>query len=550
MSQLLFRLVAGVSFLIQFGGSVHAAEPFSLQRTWVGESTLDQFGIAVAGVGDLDGDGREDVVVGANVHDSGATSAGRAYRFHGASPLPTVHDLAVDGSELRGYLGQALAGGGDFDGDGYADWAVGAPGPGGDGTRPGSVFVILGGPAADSEPDLRVDGVVAGGQFGAALDLRGDLDGDGRADLVIGAPRAGAGEVAIVWGHEITSPVKAPDRVLRPDSSDDDRFGFAVATLGDADGDGRDELLIGAPRSSRVATWAGAVLVHFGTATLDSVPDLVLLGVEGGEEFGRAIATGGDLDGDGSYDVVVGAPFANSNGLLDSGRAVVFRGGIDFDVFADAGVVGEAVDDRFGTAVASGFDWDGDGTDDLAAGAPGHSSVASMAGAVYVFAGMPSVGANPIHVERPVITSGYLGTSLANGGDVFGAASAGRGSLLAGGYEAGGAGRVLAFASESSATSAPATAARVHLSAPRPNPFNPRTVFELTVSRAADWTVAAFDSRGRRVSTLWSGPLDPGTHPIVWDALDPRGADLPSGVYFVRASDGRDVTSRRAVLIR
>lgn len=531
------------SFLLLLLGAAPAlthAAPFELQRTWTGEAQMDQFGIALGAVGDLDGDGLHEFVVGANVNDELASSGGRVYVYLGGTAFPVKWSDGPAGADARGYFGQAIDGGADFDGDGFVDWVVGAPGPGDDGTRVGSAFLFLGGPDADLVADLRIDGTVPGGQFGFAVSLRGDLDGDGYADLAIGAPRAGDGEVTIVFGHDLGGPAPVSTSLLPP-AAGDARFGFALSILADQDADGDDELVVGAPRSSRVAAWAGATFVFGGG---DFLLDMILPGGEAGEEFGRALCSGADIDGDGASDLMVGAPFSNPLGLTDAGRVALYRAGAAFDSVADGGAFGEAANDRFGTSLAAGFDWDGDGNPDWAAGAPDHSSVALNGGAFYVYSGLTAVPGVPTHVERSDIADTHLGTSLCSTGGMTGLSQL-RGGLACGGYNSVNSGRVLLFSVGDPLTAAPAARA-AWLSAPSPNPFNPRTRLLLRSPVPASWTIRVIDARGRHVSTAFEGWLDAGTNTITMDAHG-----LGSGVYWfeARCSTGERLVTR-GVLVR
>ncbi|MFO7653485.1 MAG: FG-GAP-like repeat-containing protein [Candidatus Krumholzibacteriia bacterium] len=522
-----------------------SAADFTLQRTYLGEAPLDQFGIAVAGAGDVDGDGRADFLVGANVNDELILSGGKAYLFLGGPEYPTAAALTFAGDVERGYFGQILTGGGDLNGDGLDDWAVGEPGPGPDGTHPGRVRVFLGGDPPSDVPVLTLTGEVPGGQFGAALALVPDLDGDGHADLVVGCPRAGDGRVFIYRGGPLPLD-PTPARVLNARPGDQ-RFGARLAWLPDRDGDGKDDLLVGVPRNSDGGAWSGAVLLYAGTADLDTVPDLVLQGEAAGDEFGGALAAGHDVDGDGQPDLLVGAPFANAGVVVDAGKTYLYRGGTALDDVADLVLTGAQNEERFGTAVALGFDWNGDAIGDIAVGAPGFDDEMVLdSGRVAVFGG-GTLDTVPIAVVPGPRESAHLGTSLAAAGDVV---AGSRGVLLAGGYNGTDTGRVLLFGAAPDLTPAPPRPATARLSAPWPNPANPRVSASLHLQRAGRWQVAVHDLRGRRVATLLNGHLPSGEHRIVWDGASDRGAPQPSGIYLLRAEGGGTPLSARVTLVR
>ncbi|MFQ5599951.1 MAG: FlgD immunoglobulin-like domain containing protein [Candidatus Krumholzibacteriia bacterium] len=523
------------------------APPLVLQRTYLGDAELDQFGFCVGPAGDVDADGFADFLVGANVNDEAILSGGKIYLYLGGVDYPDSAVVTYAGNIERENVGAAVHGGADLNGDGYDDWVAGAPGLGSSGTDPGRVYVFWGGASPDGVPDLVIPGDLAGGQFGAAVCLVRDLDGDGTGDLVVGAPRAGDGRVYIYRGDPVSFD-GVPERILHARPGDR-RFGRALAWLPDDDADGRDDLLVGVPRSSQAATWAGAALLYRGTADLDSVPDLVLLGEAAGDEFGSSLFAGADLDADGEADVLVGAPAANPSSMVDAGKAYVFRAGPALDPIPDLILSGSVIGDRFGSAVAGGFDWDGDGAADLAVGAPDHDAGGAGAGACFVFLGGALLDAAADSTLLGSAAGVHLGRAVASAGDVR---RNGRGTLLVGGYNASAAGRALLFGSDAVPTSAhlPQPGLRARLLPAWPNPFNPRVRTELHLDAPGFWVVDVFDARGRRVTRLWSGWLEPGRHPLHWNGTGLRGRPVASGVYRIRAAGPAAPRSRTVTLIR
>ncbi len=177
------------------------AEGTVLAAVLTGRAAGDWFGFAAAPVGDFDGDGYGDVVVGAHRHFAGDQDAGEAYLFRGGEvaaggagdgygfdPEP---DGTYTGPPCQ-ELGYSVAAAGDLDGDGFADVAIGGRGYGAGAAGNGRVFVMLGGPGAGVAYDFEADAVlqsgVLGDHFGAAVAAAGDRDGDGRDDLVVCAP--------------------------------------------------------------------------------------------------------------------------------------------------------------------------------------------------------------------------------------------------------------------------------------------------------------------------------------------------------------------------
>lgn len=540
-ARVLSRLI-GVLLITSLAGPA-MAEEYCFQEDYLGEAILDQFGIACSPAGDVNGDGYDDFLVGANVNDDGALSGGKAYLYLGGQDYPESPALSFAGALERGYVGQALASG-DLNGDPYSDWVVGAPGMGADGQHPGRVYVFLGGADPDAVADLVLEGIAASGQFGAAVCIIPDLDGDGYGDLIVGAPRDGDGCVYIYRGGP--EPLDGtPDRILTA-GAEDKRFGRALAFLPDLDSDGRDELLVGSPKNSETAVWAGAVHLFYGTADLDPDPDMSFLGEAAGDEFGSCLAAGPDLDGDGQADFLVGAPAANAGGLIDAGKAYLFRGGAALDTTADLIFSGDAQEDRLGGALAMGFDWDGDDNSDLALGLPDDDGAGTDAGAVQVYRGGGGVLDTVVDYEFQGPEAGsHLGKSLASGGDVRDNL---RGTLLAGGYNEVNTGRVLLYGSSDGPVSTPPGspfAGRLIVEDPWPNPFNPTTTLRFRLPADGPARVSVLDARGRRVATLLDARLAAGPHQLRWDA-----EGLASGAYLVVVEFGGEQSASKAILLK
>ncbi len=316
------------------------------------------FGVAVAGAGDVNADGYADVIVG----DSGwSTSAGRALVFHGAATGvdPTVA-ATLAGTAAYSSFGRAVAGAGDVNGDGYGDVAVTSANSG----YGSSVVAVFHGAATGvstaAARRLRLDAY--------AVDGAGDVNGDGYDDLVLGW--SSAGEAYVYLGSSAGIGASADTTLVGPVAYG--RFGAAVAGAGDGDGDGFDDLIVGAPANSGSSAGAGVVpgayVFHGSAAGVSLSATTTLTGEAAGDDFGEAVAAAGDLDGDGYADVVVGAPDYGS----DAGRLYVFRGSVSgVDPAAAATVTGDAARDLLGAAVAGAGDVNGDGYPEILVGAPG-----------------------------------------------------------------------------------------------------------------------------------------------------------------------------------
>jgi hypothetical protein len=398
----------------------------------------------------------------------------------------------------------------------------------------------------DTIPDLVLQGTAADGQFGAAVLAMRDWDGDGFGDFVVAAPYAGHGRIYIYRGGVVLDATA--DRVIHARAGDD-RFGRSLAVLPDTNADGRDDLLVGVPRASQAATWAGAVLLYRGAANLDSIADLSLSGSSAGEEFGTSLAAGFDVSGDGAPDVLVGAPYANPSGIVDAGRVLLFRAGAAFDATPDLTISGTAASDHLGMSVGMGFDWDGDGMGDFAVGAPDRDAGFTDAGTCFVYRGGAVLDAVPDATLNGTAASQHLGACVAGAGDVR---HNGRPMLLMSGFGSSDAGRVLLYGTNGAPTDValPVAPVRAEWLTPEPNPFNPATLLQLRVAAPGYWSVEIRDARGRPVYRLWKGALGPGLHAWRWDGRDAAQHPQPSGIYFVDARSGPAQRTARAVLIR
>jgi hypothetical protein len=362
----------------------------------------DRFGASVAILDDVDGDGADELLVGAPAYDPGRAHDGGAVWLYSGLGTNLVREksgtapaLRVGGESTSLHFGEVVRACADMDGDGLAEWAAAAP-------RAGRTIELSGEVALASSKDLAVldpeilmgdlgtedrSGAVfwgssLGALAGSALDCSHDATGDGLADLWIGAPYAngtssGEGAVYLVAGGT-NGPGSSGDlddaatATLRGDSAEA-WLGTSIAT---GLFDGEVALAAGAPGASGsgdTATSTGEVLVWRG-GDFENGPDLRIRGAEEGDRFGASVAFG-DVDGDGFDDLLVGAPHHNpdptdSDAAFQSGALYVFRGAKDLPATlgaadADLEIVEAAQYLRTGDRVSVG-DYDADGLDDFA----------------------------------------------------------------------------------------------------------------------------------------------------------------------------------------
>ena len=371
-----------------------------------GEGYRDNFGTSVAAAGDVNGDGYGDLIVGAYNSRFTSTRTGRAYVFFGGPVPDAVPDLVLVGEGFADHFGISVASAGDVNDDGYSDVVVGAADYHTGDLNPGRAYIYFGGAAPDAGVDLRLTGTSPSGRFGYAVASAGDLNADGFDDVVVGAIESGGtGRAYVFFGGPGLDAI--PDRTFNGEAAGD-RFGLAVASPGDVNGDGHDDLLVSAYLNDAGGTDAGRVYVFHGGPGVDTIPDQILTGVVGGEDFGLFVDGAGDLNGDGFTDVIVGAWLSDARGP-DTGRAYIYFMGPGADGVADAILTGEAPGDRLGISVSGAGDLNADGVADVIVGAYFNDAGGADAGRAYVVTLGPM---RPPVVTAPASVSGLAGTPI------------------------------------------------------------------------------------------------------------------------------------------
>jgi len=285
----------------------------------------------VGTAGDVNGDGYDDVIVGAELFDNGQPAEGAAFVYHGsATGLSTTADWTAEPNQASALFGGSVGTAGDVNGDGYNDVIVGAYGYDDDQPGEGRGFVYHGSAGGlSATPDWTAESDQAFAEFGNSVRTAGDVNGDGYADVIVGAPDYDNGQSdegrAFVYHGSATGLSATPEWTAESDQAEA-RFGISVWTAGDVNGDGYDDVIVGARLYDNGQVNEGRAFVYQGSAAgLSATPDRTSESDQRGAHFGFSVGTAGDVNGDGYAEVIVGAPYYDK-GQAYEGVVFVWRG--------------------------------------------------------------------------------------------------------------------------------------------------------------------------------------------------------------------------------
>ncbi len=574
------------------------------------KSEPDYFAGPFGGLGtalvDVNGDGYADIAVG-NIYGD---SKGQVFVYFGGPEMDAIPDLVLSGTFTGELFGFAISSAGDLNGDGYEDLVVTSPNyiplfdPEAD--VQGRAYIYFGGPTVDADPDLILETPYPKvrqdfSHFGNSVAPAGDLNGDGMADLIVGhmeVPNASPccfARAFVYYGGNLLDA--APDRSLRSSPFTNGLI-HSVSPAGDFNGDGYDDVAVTGYVTDSTGIISTRAYLYFGgpVATPDPVPSLILVGDPSGNQFGRTILGGRDLNGDGHPDLLIGDP----------GRAFVFYGGVGADSIPDDVLDGRFERSDFGARMAIG-DVNGDGVADaiVAAtdnfGANGHVYVYDLSSPLesraFPHARNSTIALNP---ESPPLCLRFepVSGSYSNAqvdpaslrlvspgtGDVSEIAATPFKSPDEGDTDRNGITELGACFTKADLAPLFSTirgrrtvevALEGHLvrgrrfRAPlslavvgggsgkepslslRPNPFNPTGTLSFETANPGQVSVRLFDVTGRCVRRVWTSTFtDAGIHDVRFDGRDDRGSSLASGVYFYRIEGPDGILGGRIVIAK
>jgi len=309
----------------------------------------DNSGRSVSGAGDVNGDGIDDLIIGASRADPNGTDSGETYVVFGSasiwpasielSSLNGSNGFVLNGINFRDFSGISVSDAGDVNGDGIDDLIIGAQEADPNGSESGETYVVFGSasvwPASielsslDGSNGFVLNGIDFNDLSGRSVSDAGDVNGDGIDDLIIGARLADpngtdSGETYVVFGSASIWPASIELSLL--DGSNGfvlngidpiDNSGRSVSDAGDVNGDGIDDLIIGTRLANTNVADSGATYVVFGSASvwpasielssLDGSNGFVLNGIDSGDQSGFSVSGAGDVNGDGIDDLIIGA---------------------------------------------------------------------------------------------------------------------------------------------------------------------------------------------------------------------------------------------------
>jgi subtilisin family serine protease len=426
---------AGKSYVV-FGSSSGFPSTFELSNLngvngfRLDGSSVDNSGVSVSGAGDVNGDGFDDVIIGASHANTGTFDDGQTYVVFGSNvTFPAVLNLSslngTNGFSINGiadsdFSGESVSTAGDVNGDGFADIIIGAPQSDVSSFNSGQSYVVFGSDEIfpteielsdlDGTNGFAINAVSSADYIGREVSSAGDINDDGYDDIVIGG--SGTNHTYIIYGKSSGFP--AAFKLSQIDGSNGFVFNSnpiggnsfpSVSNAGDVNDDNIDDLIIGKRSAQPNGIGSGQSYIIFGNengfpplldySVLNGSNGFILNGVSSGDASGSSVSLAGDVDRDGINDIIIGALGAHQSGSAVPGESYVVFGkstgfSTPFELSTLDGTNGfslKGIDGNSGASVSGTGDVNNDGLDDVIIGAPLEDPNAFGSGQSYVVYG-------------------------------------------------------------------------------------------------------------------------------------------------------------------
>ena len=519
-----------VAFSFAFSGISFLHSQNTMQEIWRlnGEIDGQKLGSHVAGVGDVNRDGYDDVAV-CN------SPTGKTSIYFGGINMDNIPDLVLKG-------GSSVSSAGDVNADGFKDILT---------SDYDNVYLYLGSTMMDSIVDL-IFHEEGGEHFGSGIDFITDFNGDGFGDIFIMDVTYSnyTGKVYVYFGG---NPMDNQADWTKQGESEWIYFASGLTSgFGDLNRDGYSDIIIPNGWYPGKPDYSGNIQIYFGGASPDTICDVSIDGVHPDDLFGYSLSAAGDVNGDGYADIFVGAP-----GYQVIGNAQIYFGGLEMDTIPDVVMVGDSLLDRaFGSSVAYAGDVNGDGYNDVIIG--DRDSFGGI-GSARIYLGGSNMDGKPDVTIIGNAADYYFGSSVNSAGDVNGD---GYDDVIIGSplhawfgeHDRGSAAIFLGNGRLTSVREEEVTPAEVpnsyFLCQNYPNPFNSSTRISYILKSASLVNLQILNCTGELVKTLTMGRQLTGEHSVTWKGRDNSGKFVPSGVYFYQIQAGQFTATKKLLLLK
>ena len=503
---------------------VYPQDSLHLIATMTGEKTGDKFSV-VAGVGDVNGDGYDDVLVG-------VPGGNYAKLYFGGSPFDTLADLRF-APEPQGFFGYSVAGGGDVNGDGFPDIVIGAPyytpGPPYHLDYAGRAYVFFGGSQMDTIPDVTMEGTVFRSMLGNSVSFAGDVNKDGYDDIIIGAPFDGSyaqGRAYIYFGGADMDSIAD---VSIEGQECFDMLGESVSGVGDVNGDGFDDILIGAPQDLKGESGKAYLFLGGHEINFENSKRFVDQSIPQYGSFGRIVARLGDINKDGFSDF----------GILSDWVISIYFGNTIVDSIPELTLI---PDGNFGYLGGLG-DINKDGFDDFVA----------VSKYVNIYFGNTSLD------TIPDISLSFWATPVCGLVDINGDSYIDIGFGRGGGWDPIGKVYIYSYGIGNKVERKKDTnyPEEFKLNQNYPNPFNCSTTISYNLYFPSFVRLEIYNYSGQKIKILVSEKQKSGSYNIIWNGKDLNDQSVSSGIYFVKMmvetlnmTKNQQIRTQKIVLLR